>query len=123
MPAKTRKKATPQRKRKPTTSKAQTAAKRVAATTKKTTKKLGSQVSKASKTVGKRAAKIAANPRRAVRRAAANVHETAVRAHDVGESVVTAGQLIKGAADFVDTIAQRAKERTKKSSTRSRKSR
>lgn len=63
----------------------------------------------------KRAKAVASNPRAAVRKAATNVHQTATRARDLGKSVVTAGQLIEEAADFVDSVAQRAKRRTTKS--------
>jgi methyl-accepting chemotaxis protein len=67
---------------------------------------------KATSGVARAAKKVASNPRRTVRQAADNVHQTAARARGVGESVVTAGEMIKQTADMVDSMAQRAKERT-----------
>ncbi|MBV9719338.1 MAG: hypothetical protein JOZ77_08460 [Candidatus Eremiobacteraeota bacterium] len=74
-------------------------------------KKAGKSAQKAVSGAAKRAKAVASNPRRTVRKAANNVHETAVRARDVGDSVVAAGELIRETADFVDSIAQRAKQR------------
>ncbi len=64
-------------------------------------KGVGKKVGKAAATVAKRASKI-------------DVHKTATRAKEMGDSVVTAGELLKEAAGFVDSIAQRAKTRPKK---------
>lgn len=70
--------------------------------------------SKAVKTTGKSLKKAAANPKRTVRKAADNVHQTAGKARDLGQNVVQAGELLTEAADFVDSLAQRAKARTQK---------
>ncbi|MBV8373998.1 MAG: hypothetical protein JO302_00675 [Candidatus Eremiobacteraeota bacterium] len=67
---------------------------------------------KAASDVTKQAKKIASNPRRTVRQAAENVQQTASRARTMGDSVVTAGELLKETADFVDSMATRAKART-----------
>ena len=63
--------------------------------------------------VAKKAGAAAANPKRTVRRAAANVHKTATRARDIGEAVVGAGELIQQTAEFVDAVAQRSTTRSK----------
>jgi hypothetical protein len=68
----------------------------------------------ASKAVGgaaKRVKKAVSNPKRTVRRAAENVHTGAARARKLGDSVVTAGELIKQTADFVDSISRSRKPR------------
>lgn len=71
-------------------------------------------VSKAKKSVSKTAASIkraAKNPKRTVKQAASNVHGKAVDARKVGQAVVTAGEIIKQTADFVDSMTQRATTR------------
>lgn len=78
-----------------------------------TVAKAGSAMKKRVAKVAKKASAAAANPKRTVRRAAANVHKTATRARDIGETVVTAGELIQQTADFVDTVAQRSATRSK----------
>lgn len=83
------------------------AGKRVAKASKKTRK----AASKAVTGVTRRVKAAASNPRRSISRAASNVHETASRASDIGDSVVTAGHLIKETAEFVDSLAGRAKSR------------
>ena len=102
---------------------------------KKTTKKRGVKATaggagktakaaaKAASTLKKRATKIASNPRRTVRQAADNVHQTASRARAMGDSVVTAGELIKETAEFVDSMAVRAKSRAQQSGSQSRRKR
>lgn len=99
-----KRKSTAARARKTTT----TAAKRIGSAAKKTRKRASKTLAGA----GKRVKAVASNPRRTVRKAADNVHHTATRARDLGGSVITAGELIREAADFVDGIAQRAKTRT-----------
>lgn len=84
----------------------------------KTAKASAKAVSKAVGGVAKRATKIASNPRRTVRQAAENVHQKASRARSMGDSVVTAGELIKETADFVDSLATRTKSRTQKAGNR-----
>jgi len=69
------------------------------------------------KRVAKTAKKVtaaAAHPEKAVRRAAASVHSTAVRARGIGATVATAGELIQQTADFVDSVAQRSVKRSKR---------
>ena len=73
--------------------------------------KMRKSASRAAAATTKRAKKAASNPRQAVRKAATSVHETATRARGLGDSVVSAGELIKETADFVDAIARRAKSR------------
>lgn len=91
----------------------------MAARAKTIRKKGAATAAKAVSAVKKRAAKVvkkagaaAANPKRTVRRAAANVHKTATRARDIGETVVTAGELIQQTADFVDAVAKRSTTRS-----------
>ena len=88
----------------------------------KATKRARRTVAKVATAMKKRAQKVASNPRRTVRKAADNVHQTATRAREMGESVVTAGELLRGTADFVDSVAQRAKARAQQG-TRPRRSR
>ena len=80
-------------------------------------------ITKVASGVRKEASKVAANPRRTVRKAAENVHHTAGRARAMGESVVTAGELLKETADFVDSMAERAKSRSQQARGTSRKRR
>jgi hypothetical protein len=54
---------------------------------------------------------VAKNPKRTVKKAAANVHQTAARARTLGENIVTAGEMLKQTADVVDAMTQRAAER------------
>lgn len=61
----------------------------------------------------KKAVAAVKNPKRTVRKAAANVRKTATRAHGVGESMVTAGELIQQTADLVDSLAQGSAKRAK----------
>ena len=65
----------------------------------------------AASSITKKVKKAASNPRRTIRQAAENVHITAGRAREFGESVVTAGQVLQETADFVDSMARRAKSR------------
>jgi hypothetical protein len=87
---------------------------------KSTAKKVAKRSAAAAKTVTRGAKALASNPRRAVRKAAANVQDTAARARNLGESVETVGTLIQETADFVDSMARRAKSRTGTPSTRKR---
>jgi len=71
--------------------------------------------------VGKRVAKTAkkvtaaaSHPEKTVRRAAASVHSTAVKARGIGATVATAGELIQQTADFVDSVAQQSVKRSKR---------
>ena len=75
---------------------------------------------KVASTLKKRAVKVASNPRRTVGKAADNVQQTASRARAMGDSVVTAGELIKETADFVDSMAARAKSRVRKAGSQTR---
>ncbi len=86
-----------------------TAGRKTAASVKKAAKGTAKKAGGAAKSIKK----AAANPRRTVRQAATNVHETARRARDVGETVTTAGEVLTQAADWVDSMAMRAKARTK----------
>lgn len=92
------------------------AAKSTAGRARKAVKKAKGAVKAAKSTAGrarKAVANVAAHPRRTVRQAADNVQRTASRARDMGESVVTAGELLKETAAFVDSMAARAKGRTR----------
>jgi hypothetical protein len=60
---------------------------------------------------------------RTVRQAAENVHNSAISARTLGDSVVTAGELLKETADFVDSMAMRAKIRTQQIDSRPHKKR
>ncbi len=100
--------------------------KTVRSAAKKTVRKAAKSMKSVSKAAGgaaKRAKKAVSNPRRTVRRAAENVHQSATRARDFGDSVVSAGELIKETADFVDAVSQRAKRRVGQTTSRSRKAR
>ena len=63
------------------------------------------------KTAGKKLAKTAKKTSSPAKKAADNVHETALRARDIGDTVVTAGHLIQETAEFIDALAVRAKSR------------
>ncbi|MBV8724688.1 MAG: hypothetical protein JO078_01315 [Candidatus Eremiobacteraeota bacterium] len=77
-------------------------------------KKAGGSVKKAAQKATRGVRKAASNPRRTVAAAADNVHQTATRARGMGESVVTAGEIIVQTADMVDAMAARAKSRTRR---------
>ena len=68
---------------------------------------------KAAGSGAKKVKKAVTHPRRTLRRAATNVHETAGRARDVGDTIITAGEVLKDVANFADSVAMRAKARTK----------
>src|SRR5690349_1323851 len=85
-------------------------------------KRAGSAIGKAAAGVKKRVSKIASNPRKTVNRAATNVQVAAGRARQVGDSVVTAGEVLKETAEFVDSMAEKAKRGTQQRP-RSRRSR
>lgn len=104
-----KKKASPKRaKKSPTTaSRPKRAAKKAVSAVAKAGAKAKSRAGSAAKSV----AKAASNPKRTVRRAAANVHTSAVRAHDIGATVTAAGELIQQTADFVDAVAKRSATR------------
>lgn len=104
-----KKKASPKRGKKSltTASRAKKAARKGASVIAKAGAKAKSRAGSAAKSV----AKAAANSKRTVRRAAANVHASAARARDVGETVTAAGELIQQTADFVDAVAQRSATR------------
>ena len=55
-----------------------------------------------------------AEARRTVRKAAQKVEKGASRARDLGNAVVTAGEMIKQSADFAEAMAGRAKKRPRK---------
>ncbi len=104
-----KKKASPKRAKKSPSagSRAKKAVKKGASAIAKAGAKAKSRAGSAAKSV----AKAASNPKRTVRRAAANVHSTAVRARDVGQTVTAAGELIQQTADFVDAVAKRSAAR------------
>ena len=85
--------------------------------------KAGKSVAKAAGGMKRKASAIVSHPRRSLRQAADNVHKTAARAREMGEAVVTAGELLQEGADFVDSIAQRAKSRIRSTASRSNRSR
>ncbi|HLY03823.1 MAG TPA: hypothetical protein VKR56_15160 [Candidatus Cybelea sp.] len=89
----------------------------------KTAAKAAKKVGAVAKKVGESAKAAVSNPRRTVRKAADNAHATVGRARSIGDSVVAAGEIIKGTADLVDSIAQRAKKSTKARSVAKKKSR
>ncbi|HET6275051.1 MAG TPA: hypothetical protein VFE16_03835 [Candidatus Cybelea sp.] len=57
---------------------------------------------------------IAADPERTVKQAARGVRKGAARAHDIGESVARAGELIQKTAELVNEVAARAGTRRRK---------
>ncbi|HEY6486045.1 MAG TPA: hypothetical protein VIX83_06660 [Candidatus Cybelea sp.] len=69
---------------------------------------------KAAKRAATGARKTLANPKRTVRKVAGRVQRAATRAHDVGEAVTTAGEVLKQTADIVDSLAKRAGAATSK---------
>jgi hypothetical protein len=89
---------------------------------KKTASKAAKGAKKAATGAVKRAKKVASNPKRTVRRAADTVHTGATRARKMGDSMVTAGEIIRETADLVDSLSQRAKGAAR-TGTRSRKAR
>ncbi len=93
--------------------------KRVGAAAKKVRKKASKAIAGATK----RAKAVASNPKRTVRKAASSVHKTATRARDIGDSVVSAGELIRDTAALVDSIAQRAETRTRRNAVGAKKPR
>lgn len=74
-------------------------------------KKRTGGVKKAATKAARGVKKAAKNPKRTVKKAASNVHKTATRARNLGENLVTAGEVIKQTADVVDVLAQRASDR------------
>jgi hypothetical protein len=114
------------RKRSKTVRKAAKGAKKTASRAvqgaKKTASKAAQGAKKAASGAVKRAKKVASNPKRTVRRAADKVHTGATRARKVGDSMVTAGEIIRETADLVDALSQRAKGGAR-TGTRSRKAR
>jgi hypothetical protein len=50
-------------------------------------------------------------PKRRVKRAAANVHDVADRARELGDAVIQAGELIKVGANIADLVAERVVDR------------
>lgn len=95
----TRARKAPKRSRKPTL------AKKAAASAKKATKRVGTTAKKVTTSAAKTAKKVLANPKRAAAKAGNTVHATAGRARKLGETIATAGQLLKDTADVVDAVA------------------
>jgi len=83
-------------------------------------KKSATRARKAAGGLATKVKKAAANPKRTVRRVAEKVHATAARADEVGDTVITAGQILKETAAVVDSMATRAKRKRKTVRKRSR---
>ena len=75
--------------------------------------KAASPVKKAAKKATKATTRAVKNPKRTVQKAAANVSHTAERARGVGDTLMTAGEMVKQTADLIDSVAQRAAARSK----------
>lgn len=106
----TGRKSTAKRTRKTTAAKRK-ATKKAATGAKKATKKATKAVKKSAARATSAVKRAAKNPKRTVREAASNVHETADRARGVAETMVRAGEAVRQAADFVDSVAQSANAR------------
>ena len=79
--------------------------KAVPAKTKPKTKK--SSLKKVTTKAGSALKKTAKSAKSKVKKVAENVHQGAKRAHGVGQTVVTAGEIITKTADFVDSMVKR----------------
>ena len=96
------------------------AAKRTVTRVRKAAGKASKSAKKTATAAAKKVKKAASNPKRTVRKAADNVHQTAGKARNLGQNVIQAGELLTETAEFVDSMAQRAKARTQQGGTRSR---